>query len=239
MSTLPARLLALTLFGLAACTGGEDTPDAGPTGPDPRYWGLADDVCLHYYSADRTNQYTIDIDFDETTVTGVKTWQMKHALNGIEERIEWIEVLDASLVLHRRSKRGATFNEPATLYRYEPMPTYLQKDLQPGSEARSTTKASASGGGRTTTEVIDQVFSVAPLAAETFDVKGAPLESMKFTMSVESPLPLPGKVEIDRLWFAPEVGIVRFDPSGPAVGEMTLHSVEKLTGGVYCIPLDE
>ena len=56
--------------------------------------------------------------------------------------------------------------------------------------------------------------------------------AQKLTLAVESDSL--GDV-VDRAWFAPQVGFVRFDPAGTEVGEVTLKSVEILEGDAKCV----
>lgn len=219
------------LSGAVAC-GPDDNqkPDAGAEDTiSPAEWGLADKACLRYTDpASPSSVYTVEMLLDTTTVTGVETWRVTHRNNGWEQRTDWYELKDNELLLRRRNVAGQ-FAAPDTLHRYDPPPVLLRLNLRTGDSIETATQARLAGGVSLEEA---QTFRTASLGEEPVEGPEGEVTAHKLTLAVESDSL--GDV-VDRAWFAPQVGFVKFDPAGTEVGEVTLKSVEILEGDAKCV----
>lgn len=233
-------LAALALVALAACSAGPtDTgnPDGGGPATDvksPAFWGLADDRCLHYTDSEGRERYTIGIEEDDRAVPGVKTFHLQHRFQGMEVESEWLEVKGDQLLLHRRLLQPV--GEAATLWRFDAPVVFAQAGLEAGDSTSTTAKAARSAGGATTQEeltVDSSVFSTDPVPA-----LGGTVDAQRFNLTTRY---ADGTSRTDRLWLAPDKGLVKYDPSGeyddsPSAEEIfLLTSVETLPAGEPCV----
>lgn len=220
------------LAGAVACgpDEGDKKTDAGPDNTTtPADWGLADKACLRYADPSSPSaSYTVEMLLDTTTITGLETWRVIHRYNGWEQRTEWYEVKGNELLLHRRNVAGQLAT-PDTLHRYTPPPVLLRTNLKTGDSIETVTEARLAGGA---TLEESQTFRTASLGEDPITGPDGEVTAQKLTLAVESDSL--GDV-VDRAWFAPQVGFVRFDPAGTEVGEVTLKSVEILEGDAKCV----
>lgn len=224
-------VFALAVFsGAVACGPASSGPsDGGDDKTTPaEYWGLADKTCLHYTDSSKRETYTVEIAFDQATITGVDTWRLTHRNQGWEQRIDWLERVENKLVLHRRKVSGQS-DGPETLNRYTPPTVFLRAGLREGDNVESKTSARVDSAGTTVDE--EQTFRIASLGEETIDGPDGEVAAQKLTMSTETPT----ENEVERVWFAPELGFVKIDPPG-SVGDQTLVRIEQLSDGTPCSP---
>lgn len=229
--SLSALALA-ALFGSVACgpadtgrnDGGNDRPSTSA-----EYWGLVDKRCLHFADSKGKPYYTVEIEFDQTTVRDVDTWKITHRNQGWEQRIDWIEHDDNKLLLHRRKISGQSDGFDETLNRYTPAPVFLRTNLREGDNVESVTNARVDQGSSTVEE--EQTFRTASLGEEAIEGPDGEVMAQKLTMSTDTPT----DSEVERAWFAPDVGFVKIDPPGP-VGDNTLVRIEQLADGARCTP---
>lgn len=228
MSRVVSAVFVALSCGALACGGPDDgkKSDAGTDqGTPAEYWGLADKTCLHYADTNGNLYYSVEIIFDQTSITGVDTWRLVHRNQGFEQRTDWLEIVDDALVLHRRNVGGG-FSGSDVLYRYDPPPVLLSEGFEAGDSVESVTNTRIGGD----TETVEQTFRVASLGEETVEGPEGPVASQKLTVSIETST----GTEVERAWFAPQVGFVKLDPAGNDVDEVTLARVDVLADEDVC-----
>lgn len=226
MSRVGTLLVAFALFAPGCSSVDPGGADAGaPAGPDDAWFGLADRKCLRFRSAAGLQDFAMEFAVDTTTVTGVRTYHATTRLNGLRQEELWFEVTSDSMLLHRRR---AVEDLKDTFYIFAPPPVWMRKGLEVGSNVDSETTARVSGarsGSFPTT------FSLVSLVADPVTVAGTAVDATKYTIGRHEA----GQSDtIDKFWFAPTVGLVKYDPAGTAIGEETLASASVLAAGDTC-----
>jgi hypothetical protein len=242
----PAYALALAL-ALAACGGGDGPtdPDAGtPAGPDDAYFGFADRRCLRFKDSATDSNYAIEMALDTRLVPGARMYRLRFKANGFDYDELWMEVTADSLLLHQRSATTNTmamgasdpYDQRLATTRFTPALTWLKKDV----DSTLTTKGSARVQGdldqngkfegdedRTVPAEINLTFFDEQPVSAGGSVVNARRYHVERAMDGGSPI-------IDKLWFAPGTGIVKFDPAGTSQSAHTLVSAGPMAEGETC-----
>lgn len=220
-SRLPLALCALAL-GCGPATDGN--PDAGDDALGPDWFGLDDKLCYRFApSGGGFHQYLVHVTADPSTIANTRTFQLRHTLNGAPQQTDWVAVTDGALVLHQRRYDRGNLISDETLSRFNPPPVLVDEFLRVDDTRETETQARVSGDGLTTVDET-QTFAITVLAKEPVSVDGEALDALKLSMAVTREDP--PSTQIDRWWFVPERGLVKIDPAGTAIGEMTLVRVD-------------
>lgn len=206
----------------AACTPGGGPVDAGPAGPTPALFGLVDDRCF-VYADTAGDTYTIEVDADATTLTGIDAWKLTHRLNGFRTRLEYFDVTEENdLRLHRIQKWPPGDGQNDTLWRFKIPAVFADPFLRLNGRWETELQADFSGAGQTS-ELRNIAFKTE--IVEVGDVTWADGTFPAFRMVVNM-FQTPGDQVIDRLWIAKDWGFVKFHPQGGR--EMALEKVRLL-----------
>ena len=240
----PAFALAL---GLAACGGSTSSadPDAGtPAGPDDAYFGFADRSCFRFKDPATEDRYAIEMALDTRLVPGARMYRLRFKANGSDYDELWLEVTADSLLLHQRSATsnnmamGASdpYDNHLTTTRFTPALTWLKKDVDSTFTSQGTARVQGdidySGkyeGDEDRTvpaEMNLTFFDEQPISASG-NVVNARRYHVERAMDGGSPI-------IDKLWFAPGTGIVKYDPAGNSQSAHTLVSAGPMAEGETC-----
>lgn len=226
--SLPCLLVAAVLSACGTIPA-QTTPDGGPAAPDPAYWGLADKTCLRFEDG-TASKLTVSIVLDSSTVGGTTTYKMLYRNNGFEQKTDWVAPTSEGLALYRRhlAADGLT---PDKYFTYTPPPDLLFKGLKTTSMAHvtSTSAAISSSGGNSTAamEFTLNVVSTDPLTANGAEVQAAQYSVVEAVTG--------GAITSYKLWFVPQVGIVKLDQLGTSTF-WVLKTVEQNVAPDACIP---
>lgn len=223
---MPARFVlgSLVAAALVACAPAAGEPDAGPAVPHPERFGLAENRCSVFQDANK-NDYTTLVERDSKSITGVDAWRVTHRANGFRVRIDYFDLTEADeLKLLRTQKWPPGNGADDTLWRFRTPATFLDDGVRLQRLWETDVTADVSGG-MIANEVREIAFKSEVVEEGEFAWEGGTVPAFKVVVTMAQ---AGGALVVDRLWFAPGTGVVRFDPDGNELKEVSLKSVRTL-----------
>jgi hypothetical protein len=217
----------------AACGPTEsNTPDAGT--PDPAYWGLVDQECLHY-SDGTASTYSVSITKDTTTVGGVTTWQVISRQNGFEINTKWLAPTAKTLAIYREHIPPTPPALDTVITYGTTQPDYLAEGLTMNSPAHITNATATSSTGSSMTTVNEEFTINVEGGNVMLPANGMMVQATHFFVT-EAPMSGSGPSESSELWFAPNVGIVQIGQTTGTGAPWALTSIGQNMTSTQCSP---
>lgn len=216
-----APVLAVLLCVACAPAVDPGNGDAGtqPGEANPTYYGLVDDRCLLF-----SDDYSIHVEANDVAITGKSVFTLTHNKLGFRLQVDYVEPTAEGLRLHRRDEYVLGQPNDVTVWRFTDAPLFLTEELAPGSPLETTTSTLYEQPGTAqvtkTTVVKSEVLEALEVTAggQTFNSQRLLFQVLEDDVAQRT----------DRLWFASNHGLVKIDPHGSDLKEVTFQSFKTL-----------